>query len=208
MRTVKFSSLTLATIAAMALTVGAANAGVYEFTLAGSGLSASGEFITSGTTSPYAVIDVTGTASDASYISTAPSPIVGVTGFLGADNLLNYPPAPAYVTGFGISFYTANDDQYNVGGGVGPLYYAATFGTLYYADYPLPLPVSLTVTPVPEAPIWILMALGFVCLGFLRLRGGKSASSADRRSGSLYLRPSRRSMYELEFEIGRAAVVA
>jgi hypothetical protein len=177
MRMVKFSSFILAAMAALALAVGAADAGVYQFTLSGSGLSASGEFITSGTTSPYTVTDVTGTASDASYISTAPSPIMGVSGFLGADNLLYYPPAPGYADGFGIAFYTANGDQYNVGDGG-----AATFGTLYYADYPLPLPVSLTVTPIPEAPVWVLMALGFACLGFLCLSGGKSASSASRRS--------------------------
>jgi hypothetical protein len=154
------------------LALGTANADVYSFSFAGSGLSGSGDFITSGTTSPYAVIDVTGTASDASYFTSAPSAITGLSGFLFADNLLYYPGQP-YVDGFGISFDTADGNAYWLGGNS-----IASFGTLFVADYPGALPVQLSVTlssvtPVPEPSTWAMMIVGFAGLylaGYLRAR--------------------------------------
>jgi hypothetical protein len=88
MRISKFLGVPVGVAAAL-LALGTANAGVYKFAFAGSGFSGSGDFITSGTTSPYTVIDATGTASDSTYDAGAPSTITGVTpGFLFADNLL------------------------------------------------------------------------------------------------------------------------
>src|ERR1700731_4601237 len=102
MRMSKFLGIPVGMAALLALE--AANAGVYKFAFAGSGFSGSGDFITSGTTSPYTVIDATGTASDSTYDSGAPSTITGVTpGFLFADDLLSYPAQP-YVDGAGIAF--------------------------------------------------------------------------------------------------------
>jgi hypothetical protein len=74
MRMSKFLAIPVGMAALLAL--GAANAGVYQFEFTGGGLSGSGQFTTSGTTSPYLVIGITGTTSDQSYfLSTAPSPI-------------------------------------------------------------------------------------------------------------------------------------
>jgi hypothetical protein len=154
------------------LALGVANADEYVFSFSGSGLSGHGDFFTSGTTSPYTVTDVTGEASDYSYFTSATSAITGVSGFLGADNLLYY-PGPSYSDGYGVAFSTANGDQIWIGNG-----HIASVGTLYIADYSYPLSVGLTVTAAPEPSTWAMMLLGFVGLGFTAHRKAKSRTAA------------------------------
>jgi hypothetical protein len=178
----KLLGVIFATVLMTSLTLDAANAGLYEFAFSGSGFSASGDFVTSGTVSPYSVIDVTGTASDSTYNSGAPSTITGaIPGFLGANNLLYYPGDPLYVDGFGIAFSTADANKYWIGRGSPNTYSIASFGSLFIADYPLPLPLNtFTVTPVPESSTWVLIMLAFASLAFLYRRRNINPSAKCR----------------------------
>ena len=95
----KFGMLFAALVAAVVS--GAANAAVFDFTYTnGSDTFGSGQFFTSDTSSPFTIINVTGTET---YLGVS-GIITGISNYAGADNLLYFPGSPTLVDFGGISF--------------------------------------------------------------------------------------------------------
>lgn len=137
----------------------------FDFTFGSSsaGVSGSGVFeTTSNGDGTYNVINVTGSVLDDSISTVTPEPIIGVSSYYGADNLLTY-PGTSYVDFDGISFDTSSV-SYDLYAGSGQYY--------IYDSSPNNFPLdSFTVTPaaVPE-PSQYGMGLFLAAAGFIARR--------------------------------------
>jgi hypothetical protein len=149
--------------------VSVAKAEVWDFSYSGGGYSASGEFVTGNSGSPYTVTGVSGIADGYA--------IVGLSPYASADQLLYYPASGgAYADFSGISFANANGVDYNISnypsgnniaistldpGGYGYSQVAVSMSVT-----PVRGDLSVSVTPVPESTTWAMMVFGFVGLAF------------------------------------------
>ena len=153
--------------------VSAAKANVYEFSYAGGGYSASGDFTPGNTGSPYTVTGITGTADGFS--------ITGLSPYAGANQLLYFPPTGGYYADFsGISFANANGVDYNITNypsGSGNFLNISTLDS--GGSGCCGVAIEMTVSAVPEPSTWAMMILGFLGLGFMAYRrNSKPALSA------------------------------
>jgi hypothetical protein len=151
--------------AALGLTLiaGAAQARVWDFSFTGTSDSGSGQFTTSGASSPFTIIGITGVA-DGSAITA----LIAPNGYSSNDNLLTFPgpyldvPGVSFVAG-GIDYNLYYDgSEYLIGNSIAQ-------GTVNDGAGD---PVSLSVS-VPEPATWAFMIAGLFGAGaFLRRRRG------------------------------------
>src|SRR6478609_8971810 len=101
----KFGKILVAVVAVMSIISSSAKAGLFNFDYSDGGTTSGfGQFITNDGPTPYAVSDVTGFATYEGTLDT----ITGISSYAGADNLLNFPANPAFVSFAGISFSTSS----------------------------------------------------------------------------------------------------
>jgi len=154
-----------------------ASAALYNFSYSdGGSTSGSGQFVTSGASSPFLITNVTGLET---YNGGSTDAITGVApvGFYGSnDNLLIIPANPSFVTLSGVSFF-AGGDTYNIGyittaqGYAFDGYVIIQQSTDGAGTFPTGVgPISLNISAVPEPSTWAMMILGFAGVGFMAYR--------------------------------------
>ena len=136
-----------------------ANAMLFDFTYSGDAGTGIGEFDATNTgPGQYLVTDATGTANG--------NAIMGVDGYAGADNVLNFPTQP-FVTFAGISLHTLAGD-FNIFENNGTFLLQSTVDSVGFPENGTA--ITFSVTAVPEPRTWAMMILGFAGVGFMAYR--------------------------------------
>ena len=169
MNLIKQAAATLATSAAL-LVAGAAHADTtWAWSYSGDGVSASGTFVTAGTALvPEDILSITGTRNG-----------VAILGLLPLDSDPNF----IYDNQFTINAPHFSDGGfiYDIGGGdighINIYYYEGEYWDLYVdGGAAFEVPISFSVSAVPEASTYAYMALGLAGIGaFARRRKAKAA---------------------------------
>ena len=165
----KFSIALLALATALAIAP-MARADTFDFTFNGGGYSASGEFTTTLTGSPYTVTGVTGTADGYS--------ITGLSSYASADQLLYFPATDGYYADFGgISFANANGVDYNITNYPSGSSNFINVSTLDLGGYGASaIPVEMSVTATPEPSSLLFMGTGLLGLAVVLYRKNKPSN--------------------------------
>jgi hypothetical protein len=163
------------------LATSAANANTYDFSLSGSGISGNGVLTTANgsSTSPFAILGISGTISDSQIDYGTTLNITGLSNYASADNLLYYPTQP-YIDFSGISFVTLGGGSFNIGNGPP---YAIVSSILnpggYFPSGPYTT-INLQISQTPLPPAWTMMLIGLAGFGFAayRLKSNPTARMA------------------------------
>jgi hypothetical protein len=146
-----------------------AQAAVYDWSYSDpDGNSGSGMLDTTGLSSPFTMVSITGSFDGLTI--TGPTPPGTCCETPPNDNLI-YVPAP-YLDLPGIGFYTTDGTAWN-------LYYtgAPSYNELNSGTFAPGTSGSFTLTGVPEPSTWAMMLVGFAGIGFAGYRARRRATA-------------------------------
>jgi hypothetical protein len=172
-------SICLRNIVGLVVFIGLANLStadasvLFNFTEAGSGISASGVLVTTSDGGGiYTITGITGGILNGHAITS----LVAPNGAQGNDNELFFPASPTFIDFAGFS-YISNGLAYNIYfNGSGGVCTSNSYCSSTVAAGP-DTPISFSVTAaVPEPSTWAMMLLGFAGIGFMAYRRRNNAT--------------------------------